>query len=335
MKQLIDFCRGASSWAGEFLARRTVGNSGRAGFGPTHDGCRSRVRIAAVVAATLLVAVTGVGPVQAADNRTLDLYNTHTRERLKITFKQNGRYVESGLRELNRFLRDWRRNESRKMDPRLFDTVWEVYRQSGSRKPIHVVSAYRSLATNDSLRSRSKGVAKHSQHTMGKAMDFYLPDVGVAKLRTIALKMQRGGIGYYPTSNNPFVHVDVGSVRHWPRMTRAQLAKVFPDGKTVHMPSDGRPMAGYEQALAELKRTQASSAPLSLRAEGEKKRPKGLLAMLFDSGEDDEEEMNAASGAGAEEAPAPVRVQQPARQELRNTPPKAVAAPAPVRVQPA
>ncbi len=90
-----------------------------------------------------------------AQTRQLKIYFTHTKERGVVTFKKNGRYVQSGLDELNRLLRDWRRNEPTKMDPRLFDLIWEVYQASGSKDYIHVVSAYRSPNTNNMLRSRS------------------------------------------------------------------------------------------------------------------------------------------------------------------------------------
>ena len=106
------------------------------------------------------------------------------------------------------------------------------------------------------LRSRSKGVAKHSQHTLGKAIDFFIPGVPLDVLRAAAMKAQGGGVGYYPTSGSPFVHLDVGSVRAWPRMTREQLAKLFPDGRTVHLPPDGNPLPGYQLALADLERGQ-------------------------------------------------------------------------------
>jgi uncharacterized protein YcbK (DUF882 family) len=255
----------------------------------------SKVRrmVGALVGAVATLVVATAAPAHA-ENRTLDLYNTHTRERLTITFKKNGRYVPSALAELNRFLRDWRRNESIKMDPRLFDTVWEVYKQTGSGQPIHVVSAYRSLATNDRLRSRSRAVAKHSQHTLGKAMDLFIPGVSVNRVREIGMRMQRGGVGWYPSANSPFVHIDVGSVRAWPRMTRSQLVKLFPDGKTVHLPADGKPLPGYQQALAELKRN-GGSRPLALAAdEGAPAKRGGLLAMLFGDEEDETEEVNAA-----------------------------------------
>jgi hypothetical protein len=112
------------------------------------------------------------------------------------------------------------------------------------------------------LRRRSKGVAKNSQHTRGKAMDFFIPGVPLEKLRFAGLRMQIGGVGYYPSSGSPFVHMDTGSVRHWPRMTREQLVRVFPNGRTLHVPSDGKPLPGYEIALAEYKaRGSVSAAP--------------------------------------------------------------------------
>jgi uncharacterized protein YcbK (DUF882 family) len=205
---------------------------------------------------TSLAVVSITGPAMAARDRTLYLYYTHTKETAKITFKRNGRYDSRGLAELNQFLRDWRRNEPTKMDPRLFDLVWEVYQEVGATKPIHVVSAYRSPKTNEMLRSRSSGVAKNSNHTRGLALDFFIPGVPVSKLRAAAMKLQKGGVGYYPTSGSPFVHLDTGSVRAWPRMTTAQLKKIFPDGKTLHIPSNGVVLskAGYAQAKAEYKK---------------------------------------------------------------------------------
>ena len=231
----------------------------------------------------------------SAETRTLKLYFIHTKERAEITYKRNGRYIGSGLDQINRFLRDWRRNEPTKMDPRLLDLVWEVYQATGARDYINVVSAYRSPSTNSMLRSRSKGVAKNSQHTLGKAMDFYIPGVSLATLRKTALKVQRGGVGYYPNSGSPFVHLDVGSVRHWPRMNRNELLALFPDGKTAHIPSDGKPLAGYSQALAAIKSGKQSSAPIQVAsADDNNGRPRrGLLSILF--GGADEAEDNAES----------------------------------------
>lgn len=192
----------------------------------------------------------------ARNDRTLYLYYTHTKETAKITFKRNGRYDSKGLKQLNHMTRDWRRNEPTKMDPALFDLLWEVYQESGATGPIHIVSAYRSPATNNMLRSKSRGVAKNSRHTHGQAIDFYIPGVRLSRLRQIAMKKQVGGVGYYPTSNSPFMHLDTGNVRAWPRMTTAQLKRLFPDGKTLHVPNTGVPISnkGYQLALADWKK---------------------------------------------------------------------------------
>jgi uncharacterized protein YcbK (DUF882 family) len=211
----------------------------------------------ALVAAFLAVpAFLGSEVGAAAEDRALKLYFTHTGEKATITFKRNGKFDQRGLTQINRFLRDWRRNEPARMDPRLLDLVWEVYQKAGGRDYIHIVSAYRSPATNNMLRTRSRltGVAKNSQHMLGKAMDFYIPGVQLSKLRGIAMQMQGGGVGYYPKSGSPFVHLDVGRVRAWPRMSRQELARIFPSGRTMHVPADGRPLPGYNQAVAEYKK---------------------------------------------------------------------------------
>lgn len=245
-----------------------------------------------------LLTIGWLGAAEAeAQTRQLKIYFTHTKERGVVTFKKNGRYVQSGLDELNRLLRDWRRNEPTKMDPRLFDLIWEVYQASGSRDYIHVVSAYRSPNTNNMLRSRSSGVAKNSQHTLGKAMDFFLPDVPVKKLRELGMKFQVGGVGYYPNSGSPFVHLDVGSVRAWPRMSRDELVRIFPDGKTIHLPPDGRKLAGYDAALADYKR-RVGASEIAVAGGGSRNSDgasgggggRNLLAMLFNrTGDEDEE----------------------------------------------
>ncbi|WP_192363857.1 DUF882 domain-containing protein [Mesorhizobium mediterraneum] len=243
--------------------------------------------LAAVIVAFgfLTAAATGA----SAQTRSLKLYNLHTKEKAEIVFKRGGRYDQAGLKKINVILRDWRRNEPTKMDPRLLDLVWEAYRQSGARDYIQVVCGYRSSSTNSMLRSRSRGVAKKSQHMLGKAMDFYIPGVPLKKLRDIGLRMQGGGVGYYPRSGSPFVHMDVGNVRHWPGISRQELARVFPNGKTLHVPSDGKPLPGYSQALASYKARKGAGAPAIelASAGGGSKRSGGLLAAFFGGGEDE------------------------------------------------
>ena len=233
-----------------------------------------------------------------SDTRTLKIHHTHTKEDITVTFKRNGRYDEAGLERLNRFLRDWRNDEQIKMDPQLFDIAWEVYQEVGAKEPIQIISAYRSPETNSMLRRRSRGVAQFSQHMLGKAIDFNIPDVPLDQIRAAGLRQQRGGVGFYPSS--AFVHLDVGSVRHWPRMTHDQLVRVFPNGRTVHVPSDGRPLPGYELALADIERRGGSPSRVSLAyardagvigADGASaaKPKRSLLARLFGIGEEDED----------------------------------------------
>src|SRR5262249_52188236 len=210
--------------------------------------------------------------------------------------------------KLDHFVRDWRKDEDIHMDPRLFDLIWEVSREVGADKTIHVVCGYRSPSTNAMLRRRSSGVARFSQHTLGKAMDFYIPGAPLEEVREAGLRLQRGGVGYYPSSGSPFVHLDVGSVRHWPRMTHDQLARVFRNGRTVHIPSDGRPLSGYALALADIEK-RGSSAPsqMSLSAaqtagidttSARGAHGKSLLASLFHTDDEEDDTAQAATASG-------------------------------------
>ncbi len=216
----------------------------------------ARAGVSCSVAVLLLLCGSRVlqNAVAEGDTRTISLHHMHTSEDISITFKREGRYDESALEKLNWFLRDWRKQQETKMDPHLIDLIWEVHRESGSKEPIWVVCGYRSPETNAMLRRHSSGVARFSQHMLGHAMDFYIPGVPLDQLRAMGLRLQRGGVGFYPTSGSPFVHMDTGGVRMWPRMTREQLVRVFPDQRTVYIPSDGRPLAGYDLALADIKK---------------------------------------------------------------------------------
>ncbi|MGH6996465.1 MAG: DUF882 domain-containing protein, partial [Stellaceae bacterium] len=167
---------------------------------------------------------------------------------------------------------------------------------------------YRSPQTNAMLRERSSGVALHSEHIDGKAIDFYIPGVPLSEIRTAGLQLQRGGVGFYPTSGSPFVHMDTGLIRHWPQIPRETLVKIFPHGRTVHIPADGKPLRNYAQALAEVERQGNAPNGRSLEAArvagvigdgqireaeliaGRPARPqRSLLARLFGSGEDTHE----------------------------------------------
>jgi len=254
------------------------------------------------------------------DTRTITMRHLHTKEDITITFKRDGRYDADALKKLNWFLRDWRENKETRMDPHLIDLVWEINREVGGTQPIQIICGYRDEHTNSMLRRRSNGVAQNSLHMSGQAMDFAIPGVPLAKLRVAGLRLQRGGVGFYPTSGSPFVHMDVGGVRHWPRMTREQLVRVFPDGRTVHIPTDGKPLAGYALALADIERQGGSPSQMSLAAaqnsgidteavadaaESGTQPRRSLLAALFSGTGEDAAETEAAKPA---KTPAPVRV---------------------------
>jgi uncharacterized protein YcbK (DUF882 family) len=215
-------------------------------------GAAAHMAVTAAFTLAWLVPNSTESAVANGDTRTITLSNQHTNESGSFTFMVNGVYDSATLDKLNYFCRDWRLNEPTKMDPHLFDIIWEVYRESGSSQPIDVLSAYRSPQTNAMLRRRSRQVAEHSQHMQGKAIDAHFLDVSTARIRDVAMRAQTGGVGFYPTGNTPWVHIDSGSVRYWPKMSRDALTRLFPDGKTVFIPADGKPMPGYELARAEI-----------------------------------------------------------------------------------
>jgi uncharacterized protein YcbK (DUF882 family) len=176
---------------------------------------------------------------ERGEERTLALYNIHTKETTRILYKKDGKYIPAAMEKVNWALRDWRRDEATAMDPKLIDLLWEVHRELGSKEPIHVISAYRSRNTNNMLRSTVGGQASESRHIVGKAIDVHFPDVPVKQIRYSALIREQGGVGYYPTSALPFVHLDTDRVRAWPRLPRHELALLFPKGETRHLADDG------------------------------------------------------------------------------------------------
>jgi len=173
---------------------------------------RQFFRIGAAVAAALAIPA-DVLAAKPEESRVLAFFNDHTGERLTACYFSNGRYDSSALAEINELLRDHHNGEVSQIDRRLLDFLWELGSRIGNSDPFHVVSGYRSPETNRMLRARSKGVAKNSYHIQGKAADIYLPDRRLSELRDEALRMRRGGVGYYPKPH--FVHVDVGPVRTW------------------------------------------------------------------------------------------------------------------------
>ena len=256
-----------------------------------------------------------------AETRALDIYHLHTGEHEVITFKHDGAYDQDGLAKLNHILRDWRRNEVVHMDPALFDLIYEVYHETGATGPVQIVCGYRAPETNNMLRARSRGVAKFSQHTLGKAIDFYLQGVPLEKLREAGVKHEVGGVGFYPTSGSPFVHMDTGGVRDWPtRLTREQLVRLFPNGKTLHLPSDGPPLPGYQEALATYQQRHQSQGTQLASNDQQQTRGKGgnLITALFGtkSGDEEDESTPPAANVRPSVQAAPSNPQSKANQPL-------------------
>lgn len=173
-------------------------------------------RLAAGVLPVITLAAGLLAPVDQAfsvDERRLSFYHTHTQKTLEVTYSTGGAYVDSALAEINEFLADFRTGDAIEMDPELLDLIYDVRESLGSEASFEVISAYRSPKTNEMLRQRSGGVAKKSQHLLGKAIDVRLRGVPTSELRDAALALQGGGVGYYEKSD--FVHIDTGRVRRW------------------------------------------------------------------------------------------------------------------------
>jgi len=145
--------------------------------------------------------------------RTLRFFNTHTRERLEICYCRDGQYDHDAIKAVNTILRDHRTDEVHPIDLRLLDLLHAIRTKVGRDSCLHIISGYRSPATNAQLRRRSRGVARKSLHMLGHAADIRIPGIRTGSVRKIALAMGQGGVGYYPKSD--FVHVDIGRVRAW------------------------------------------------------------------------------------------------------------------------
>jgi uncharacterized protein YcbK (DUF882 family) len=172
-----------------------------------------RAFVAALAGAVPVLAMPRALLARSAGTRALDFVHTHTGERLAVEYFGGGAYVPNALATVNHFLRDFRTGDVHTIDPSLLDLLHNMTGLTGTSRPFQVISGYRSPITNEMLRHRSEGVAAGSLHMQGQAIDIRLADIPLAKLRTAALEVRRGGVGYYPASD--FVHVDTGRVRTW------------------------------------------------------------------------------------------------------------------------
>ncbi|MEP6885554.1 MAG: DUF882 domain-containing protein [Gammaproteobacteria bacterium] len=149
----------------------------------------------------------------APGDRRIALLNLHTDERLEIEYSRDGTYVSEALSAIQVLLRDFRTGEQHVIDPSLLDYLVEVAHRVGADPVFSVISGYRSPQTNAAMHEKSAGVAQHSLHMEGRAIDVRMTGINCADLAARAEDLQRGGVGYYRASN--FVHLDTGAFRIW------------------------------------------------------------------------------------------------------------------------
>ncbi len=176
---------------------------------------RRFLRIGALSATSLLLPGAAWARLRApaARARSLAFYNTHTDESLKTVYWEKGHYIPGALDEINFIMRDFRANEILPIEVPLLDLLHTISRHLNTSQPFHIISGYRSPATNAMLAAQSEGVALHSLHQYGMAADIRVPGRHLARLHRVAVALRGGGVGYYPRSD--FIHVDIGRVRYW------------------------------------------------------------------------------------------------------------------------
>ena len=174
---------------------------------------RSFLKSSVVLASAIGMPALAKAAQPAPAERTLRLYNTNTGESLRSVFWAEGQFIPDALKDINKLLRDHRNDKIAEMDPKLIVLLNEVSDKFGDNQVLHVISGYRSPESNAKLAAASNGVAKHSMHMDGKAIDIRMPGKNLAQLHKAAMAMKAGGVGYYPDSQ--FVHMDTGRVRYW------------------------------------------------------------------------------------------------------------------------
>ena len=267
------------------------------------------------LASTAAAAVVGFGllagfdtPAQSGgETRTLSIYHVHTKESVSVTYMKGGKYIPSAMKKLNYILRDWRRNETIAISAKTIDLMWELHADLGSKRPIHIVSGYRSPKTNAFLKKIGRNVARKSQHMIGKAIDIYFPDVPTEKMRNSALVRRVGGVGYYRSGGGPtgFLHIDSGNVRHWgPAIGSKQMARIMRDyKKTVGARINKKGMIEMVVAAAD-----KSAAKLPSQQDGDAtpaaRKLKGKIKIPLDTDYSEDDEELAGLSEDAAKAPA-------------------------------
>ena len=178
---------------------------------------KRRVLLRQGLAAALVLASPGIAraalALRSGEPAEISFYNTHTSERLEVVYRDANGYLPDAMAAVSHILRDHRNDEIKPIDPALLDQLHRIGAVLGTDQPFHVISGYRSPETNAKLAAASNGVARHSMHLEGRAIDIRLPGKPLTQLHRAALALHAGGVGAYPSSD--FVHIDTGRVRTW------------------------------------------------------------------------------------------------------------------------
>jgi uncharacterized protein YcbK (DUF882 family) len=178
----------------------------------TRRGLLRAFAATAITAAPVMANATGLLR-GAGDIRRLRMYNGRAGESIDMVYWVEGEYIRPALEEIDFFMRDWRNNQTHRIDARAIDIMTAAHNLLDTNEPYTLLSGYRSPETNAMLRNRSSGVARNSLHMRGEAADLRLSSRTVTQIFDAARACNAGGVGRYARSN--FVHMDCGDVRAW------------------------------------------------------------------------------------------------------------------------
>jgi len=182
--------------------------------------------LGAATAATLINPFSAQAAAPTEHERWLAFRHIHTGEKVKALYWAEGQYIPESLGEIDTLLADFRTGDVHPIDTELLDLLFRLQSKLETNRPFHVISGYRSPATNASLLAKGRGIRKNSLHMRGKAIDVRLPGRDSGALWHAAISERRGGTGFYPKYN--FVHVDVGPHWHWCKPSRCEGGKPMP-----------------------------------------------------------------------------------------------------------
>lgn len=178
-----------------------------------------------IVMAIIMASTTAAFAADQTKSRKISLKSLWTGEKISVVYRIGDVYQGEALNKINYLMRDWRCKTVKPIDLKLIDLLWEMIDKLKPRRTVRIISGYRSPGLNVSLRRAGRRTAPHSPHTLGKAIDVHFPGVPLKRVRKVALEFNVGGVGYYPFSGPPFIHIDTGKIRQWAEGTYSRAEK--------------------------------------------------------------------------------------------------------------